>query len=75
MPATLSVRSTFQTTKSIFAVPLPPIPGGAVGPSQGDGRKAGEYSAAELASILRAYQRAGYVAVPPEISQTPLVEE
>lgn len=61
--------------RNIFAVPLPPKSSADTGPVQSDGRKAGEYSAAELASILRAYQRAGDVAAPPEISRTPRVED
>jgi hypothetical protein len=64
-----------QARQNIFAVPLPPTSGPAAGPTHGDGRKAGEYSAAELASILRAYQRAGDVAVVPEIYRTPRVED
>lgn len=61
--------------QSIFAVPLPPKSGPATGPIQSDGRKAGQYSAAELASIMRAYQRAGDVAAPSEISRAPRVED
>ena len=71
---TLSARSIVQAKNNIFAVPLPPVSGGAGGPSQGDGRKANEYSAPELASILLAYQRAGDVAVPPKMTRMPRVE-
>ena len=64
-----------QARQSIFAVPLAPTSGAAAGPTQGDGRKAGEYSAAELASILRAYKRASDVAALPEIARTSRVED
>jgi hypothetical protein len=71
---TFPTRPSGQAGKNIFAVPLPPTSGTTAGPTQSDGRKAGEYSAAELASILRAYQRAGDAA-PPEISRAPRVED
>lgn len=46
---------------NLFAF-VPPPQGGEGGPTRADGRKPGEYSAAELASIYRAYQRAAEAA-------------
>ncbi|NQV81349.1 MAG: hypothetical protein HQ495_12410 [Alphaproteobacteria bacterium] len=60
---------------NLFAAPLSPPAPAAVGPTQSDGRKSGEYSAAELASIFRSYQRAAEAAVPTEKTRSTRVEE
>lgn len=52
-----------NATSNIFAA-VPPPPGAGDGPSRPDGRKPNEYTAAELASIYRAYQRAAEAAAP-----------
>lgn len=60
---------------NLFAVALPPPASPEAGPTRPDGRKPGEYSAAELASILRSYQRAAAAAGPQSDVRTPRVEE
>jgi len=61
--------------RNIFTVPLPPPSGDPRGTTQPDGRKPGEYSATELANILRAYQRAADTAAVPENTHTHRVED
>ncbi len=60
---------------NLFAAPLSPPAPAAVGPTQADGRKSGEYSAAELASIFRSYQRAAEAAVPTDKTASSRVED
>ena len=58
-----------QGEKNIYAVPLRHSSAAESGPTKGDGRRPGDYSAVELASILRAYQRAGDAAAPRELGR------
>ncbi|MDA0368791.1 MAG: hypothetical protein O3C65_04210 [Proteobacteria bacterium] len=60
---------------NLFAAPLSPPAPAAGGPTQADGRKSGEYSAAELASIFRSYQRAAEAAVPTDKTASSRVED
>lgn len=55
--------------KTIYAAPLRHTSAAESGPTKGDGRRLGDYSAVELASILRAYQRAGDAAAPRELGR------
>jgi hypothetical protein len=73
-PDTEALPST-QAPPNIFAVPLPPAAGAASGATQPDGRKPGEYSAAELANILRAYKRAAEASGAPQTTRTPRAED
>jgi len=61
--------------RNIFAVPLPPGAGAASGATQPDGRKPGEYSAAELANILRAYKRAAEAPGARQATRIPRAED
>jgi len=72
---TTEPRRDAPAKRNIFAVPLPPAAGAASGATAPDGRKPGEYSAAELANILRAYQRAADTAGTPQTARTPRVED
>ena len=56
---------------NIFAAALPAAAVPEEGPHRADGRKSGAYSAAELASIYQAYQRAAAA----EKASTPRVED
>ena len=63
------------TRPNLFAVGLPPPASPDSGPTRPDGRKPGEYSAAELASIFKSYQRAAEAAGPQQDVRIPRVEE
>lgn len=73
--AVTQAHSVRGAQPNLFTAALPPPSSTDSGPTRPDGRKPGEYSAAELASIFRSYQRAAEAAGPIQDVRSPRVED